>query len=794
MNVSYNWLRAIAPAIEGPPEQLAERLGMLGAPADEVSPRGQGLRDVVVARVDDVRPHPNADRLRLCTVDAGGGETLQVVCGAPNVVAGGVYPFAPIGAVLPGGMEIRRAKIRGEYSQGMLCSASELGLGRDHAGLLTLAGEWQPGAALVDGVEVEDTVLTLDITPNRPDLLSHVGVARELAPGGAADILLPSISGSPVSVEYGSGGTAALGVPISIQDPADCPRYIGAVMEGIQVGPSPEWLAMRLRSVGVRPINNVVDATNYVLQELGQPLHAFDLDRLEGPEIRVRRAAAGEVLRTLDGIERPLTPEMLVIADRTRPVALAGVMGGEESEVSESTTRILIECAVFDRRRVRTGARAAGLSTEASHRYERGIDPEMQRSAVERVIDLILATAGGRLVQPVSDVHPEPHRRVTISVRVERVRQILGIDLDAGQLIGLLNPLGFGARNSDDGSIQVEVPGYRPDVLEEIDVIEEIARRHGYDHIPSELRGFRPGAVPADPLDDSTQIVHEVFSRWGFLEARSVSFAPAAEARVPILNPLSAEESHLRENLISALVRRLEHNWAHGVRSVRLYEIGSVFRPDPSGRPAEEVRMGAIFTGPRHPPHWSERVEPFDLWDLKGLVADLVRYIPDATVQAASEPVPDELDMRESFVVRSSEGQVVGWAGRVAKAVMDAPAWSEPVWAVEIGLELLRPAGPRLYSPIPTLPPVERDVALLVPAGVTAEGVEATIRREGGEDLESLSPFDLYQGEGIPSGSRSIAWRLRFRRQDRTLTDAEIDERMDRVVRVLQEELGVQRR
>ncbi len=791
MNVSYNWLRSIAPTIEEDPARLAERLGMLGAPVDEISVRGEGLRDVVVARVEEVRPHPNADRLRLCTVNAG-GDRLQVVCGAPNVVAGRFYPFAPIGAILPGGIEIRKAKIRGEYSEGMLCSAAELGLGRDHSGLLTLNGEWQPGAPFVESVEVEDTVLTLDITPNRPDLLSHVGVARELAPGGESDLRLVPVSGRPLELRYSSGDQPALGVGISIEDPADCPRYIGAIIEGISVGPSPEWLAMRLRAVDVRPINNVVDATNYVLQELGQPLHAFDLDRLDGPEIRVRRAAEGEVLRTLDGVERRLSPGMLVIADRSRPVALAGVMGGEDSEVTDSTRRILIECAVFDRKRVRATAKAVGLSTEASHRYERGIDPEQQRRAVERVIDLILATAGGSVAEPISDIHPRPHTRPIVPVRLPRVRQVLGIDFTPARIVDVLRPIGFASAGSN-GVVQVEVPGYRPDVVEEIDVIEEIARRHGYDDIPSELRGFRPGVVPGDPLETSMRIAHDVFIRWGFLEARSLSFAPAADTRVAILNPLSAEESHLRENLLSVLIRRLHHNWAHGVRSIRLYEAGSVFNSTRAERPLEEVRVAAIFTGPRRPPHWSEKVEPYDVWDLKGLLADLARQIPGAGVVSTDE-VPDHLDSGASFAIRTSDGTVVGYGGRVAKQAMDPPAWADPVWALELELAQIRPAGERLYQPIPTLPPVERDIALLVPSGVTAERVESLIRREGGEDLESMSVFDVYQGEGIAHGARSIAWRLRFRRADRTLTDSEVDERLGRVVRALREELGVQRR
>jgi phenylalanyl-tRNA synthetase beta chain len=795
MNISYRWLLSIAPTIEGTPREIADRLGLLGAPVDELSLRGERLGDILIGRVEAVRSHPNADRLRLCMV-AAGGELLQVVCGAPNVVAGGTYPFAPVGAVLPGGMEIRKAKIRGETSEGMLCSASELGLGRDHSGIMALAGEWEPGSHLVDSLlELQDALLVLDVTPNRPDLLSHLGVARELAPGGEGDIRFAAFADRAPELEYLDAEREAAGerVRIGIEDPTDCPRYIGVVVEHIRVGPSPEWLAARLRSVGLRPINNVVDATNYVLHELGQPLHAFDLDRVEGPEIKVRRAVSGETLRTLDGVDRELAPSMLVIADGSRPVALAGVMGGQETEVTAATTRILIECAVFDPKRVRAGARALGLSTEASQRYERGVDPEGQRRAVERVIDLILATAGGSVVQPALDVHPRPHRRPIVALRGERVRQVLGIDARPEEISALLKPIGFGVRG-DGPTLEVEVPPFRPDVTREIDVIEEIARRRGYDSFDSELRGFRPGVVPLDPLEEQRRAVHALFGRWGFLEARTAAFASAADGRVPLLNPLSAEESHLRDDLISGLLRLVEHNWAHGVRSVRLYETGSVFQAGERELPDESVRLAATFTGPRRPPHWKDAGDPYDVWDLKGLIGDLVDQFGGSLSEPAGETGFPQLDPAESFTILSPDGRVVGAGGRVLPSAIDAPAWADPVWAIEVPLQPAGRAGDTVFRDLPAFPSVERDIALLVPGPIVAAQVETVIARNVGPELESMRPFDVYEGENIGAGNRSIAWRLRYRHPERTLTDAEVDASIDRVVRALQEELGVQRR
>jgi phenylalanyl-tRNA synthetase beta chain len=792
MNVSYRWLLELAPTIQESPEGVAERLGMLGAPVDELAALGAGIGDILIARVEEVRPHPNADRLRLCTVDAGNG-AIQVVCGAPNVVAGRHYPFAPVGSALPGIGTIRRAKIRGEVSEGMLCSPRELGLGRDHAGLLTLSDEWRPGASFLESLQLDDTRLVLDVTANRPDLLSHLGVARELAPGGAADVRLTPFSSAEAPLEVVSGGAevASEAIRVTIEDPSDCPRYLAAVVEGVRVAPSPDWLAARLRAVGVRPINNVVDATNYVLYELGQPLHAFDLDLLRGAEIRVRRAVAGESIKTLDGVTRLLDANAILIADRDRGIALAGIMGGEETEVSESTTRLLLECALFDPKLVRKTARALGLSTDASHRFERGVDVEEQVRAMRRVVDLIGEVSGGRLVGAILDAHPAPAQRTRIDLRPNRVKQVLGVEIGPNRVRELLAPIGFSI-GDPDGAVEVVTPPYRPDVTREIDVIEEIARRFGYDNFDARLSYFRPGTVPGDPLRVAERAVHQLFDRWGFREARTAAFAPSAPERVPLLNPLSSEESHLRNDLVTGLLRRIEHNWAHGVRSVRLYEIGSVFSPGPGTVPIEEVHLAAAFTGPRRPPHWSEPTAQWDEWDLKGLLqelGDLLSAQPSVATETSRFPFG-----AETFDLTTDDGQVLGRAGNVRAGVLDAPAWAEPVYAVEVRLRPRPDSGPVTYRPLPVFPVVERDLALLLPAGVDAALVETAIRRVGGELLEGVWPFDLYEGQGIPEDTRSIAWRLRFRHAERTLTDAEVESIVASIVRALEEEAGVHRR
>jgi phenylalanyl-tRNA synthetase beta chain len=787
MNISYRWLQSIAPGLQGTPHELAERLAMLGAPVDEVVDLGAEIGDVVIARVEDVRQHPNADRLRICTVNAGRGDTLQVVCGAPNVEAGGVYPFAPIGATLPGGMEIKKAKLRGEESQGMLCSARELGLGRDHGGLMALHGDFDPGTNFRQALGLDDWRLVVDVTPNRGELLSHLGVARELAPRGEDGLELgkfPNDRGHACPVKPGKREADAPGIEVAIEDEEGCTRYMGAVVHGVRVGPSPEWLATRLRAVGLRPINNVVDATNYVLYELGQPIHAFDLRLLRGGRILVRRANAGETLATLDGVERALLETDVVIADGEGAVALAGVMGGQNSEVSEATTDLFIEVALFDARRVRKTARRLGLNTDASHRFERGVDPEGQPTALHRVIELILAVAGGQAAGAV-DLVPHRFERRAIGLREERAEKVLGISLTPNEIRDLLEPIGFEV-NTRPKPIRVLVPGFRPDVTGEIDVVEEIARRRGYGSFPEQLLPFRPTAVPEHPVIAVERRMRALFVRWGFLESVAGGFAPESAGSVPLLNPLSAEEGFLRGTLAPGLLRRVEHNLARGVRDVRLFELGTAFFPaHDGGLPREEQRVAAAFTGASRPPHWSGPAPDYDVWDLKGLMEELAAEYPGGRVEA----------VEGRFVLLAANGMEVGSGRLAAEGEVDAPAWAGPVLIVEAVL----PAGSAgrrevLYQPIPVHPGSERDLALLLPAGASAADVDGTIREAAGALLEGVFPFDLYEGKGIPEGTRSVAFRLRFRAPERTLTDAEVDGAVGLVLRSLEERHGIRRR
>ena len=819
MIVSRRWLEALL----GQPldaRDAAERLTLHAAPVDAVVPLHQELGDVLIARVLEVKKHPDADRLSLCLVDAGGGaQPVEVVCGAPNVQAGKIYPYAPVGAVLPGGLKLERKKIRGVESNGMLLSAKELGLGADHSGILELDTAAPPGARFIDAVGIGDHQIVIDVPANRPDLLCHKGVARELGASLGAPVKLPSIPGArersaPPAAEGGvpAGRSRAArpsgaagpsgrvtsgvvdGVEVRLEDAEGAPRYMIAVIRGVKVAPSPAWLVERLTAVGQRPINNVVDATNYILFELNQPLHAFDLARLRGPAVVVRRARPGEKIVTLDGVTRTLTADMTAICDAERPTIIAGVMGSAESEVSADTRDLVLECAYFQPTRIRRTRRALGLSSESSYRFERGIDMLAMPDAVRRAIELIRAVAGGEQREPVLDLWPEPQQERTIFLRPERVTQLLGTVIERVEVERLLSSVGFFVAPKD-ARLAVQIPGWRPDVTREVDLIEEVARLKGYDAFPDDLRPYRPGTVPDAPEERARARVRERLVRAGLLEARTIPLGPPdGPEAVPIRNPLSADEAHLRRRLLPGLIRRVEFNWANRNRDVRLFEVGTVFRATSGERgarsgsvPEEWTSVAGVLTGARRPPHWSEgaKVPDMDIWDLKYHFELAVSVAaPACEVRPATGGAPGW------EAVQPGSGEVVGWSGPLEA---DVPAWAAPLYGFEVrlsGLERL----PVAYRPLPVQPPVERDLALVLPPDVTAESVGGVLRRAMAPLLERLQVFDEYRGPGIPPGYRSVAWHCTFRDPVRTLREADVDALQKRALAALEDELGVRRR
>jgi phenylalanyl-tRNA synthetase beta chain len=793
MNVSLRWLEEfLRRPLE--PGDVSARLAMLGAPVDGVEPLHTDLGEIVIGLVEEVRPHPNADRLRVTTVNDGSERRLNVVCGAPNVTAGAKYPFARVGATVPHGkdgtpMRLQKAKLRGEVSEGMLCSARELGLGQEHDGILELATDAPPGTPLLDAVPLADYRLVVDVTPNRPDLLGHKGVARELAASFDIPFRLPRIPGAervdvPPERRAETAGETG-GLQVTIQDVAGCRRFHAAVIRGARVGPSPEWLRRRLESVGQRSINNVVDATNYVMFELNQPMHAYDLALLRGGRLEVRRARDGERLVTLDGVDRALTPEMIAIADGETVVGLAGIMGGAGTEVSEATRDIVLEAAWWDPARTRRTRRALNLSTDASQRFERGVDLWGGDAAMRRCIEVVLATAGGELVEAPLDLWPAPSHPPRIFLRPARLAQVLGVELGWPDIERHLVAVGATVVSKpEDGRIAVDVPGWRPDLQREIDLIEEVARLHGYDNFPADLRPFRVGRLPDAPGEAVASTIRRALAADGFYEVVSLPMGPeAGPDGLRLLNPLAADAAWLRGRLLPGLVRLVEANWANHVADVRLFELGTTFGDAGAGRrPTEERRVAAVLTGRREPAHWSGTGEArFDIGDLKGRLETAVALaVPEAEVQVEGE----------GWIVRDRAGRVLGEGGPLAA---DAPPWAAPLFGFELLVDPA-PRRPAPFAPLPTTPSSERVLALLLPQGVRARQVADVLQRTGGALLERVEVESDYRGAELPAGTRSVAFRLAFRAPDRTLRDAEVDEAEARLLAGLGAELGIRRR
>lgn len=792
MNLSRRWLEALL----GRPLDAAQVERLLTAhccPVEGIEPIHGDLGEVLIARVLEVKAHPNADRLRLCLVDAGGSDgPLEVVCGASNVEAGKRYPFAPVGATLPGGVKLERRKIRGIASNGMLCSARELGLGQDQDGILELQTEAAPGTRFLEAVPVGDDRILLEVYANRPDLLCHKGVARELAAVLGGTVKLPAFPGAPIEpsayppIRRSAQSGVVDGVEIRLEDPEGAPRYMIAVIRGVRVGPSPAWLADRLVAIGQRAINNVVDATNYVLFELNQPLHAFDLVRLRGPAVVVRRAQRNEKIVTLDGVQRTLTPDMTAICDAERPTIVAGVMGSAESEVAETTTDLVLECAYFQPTRIRRTRRGLGLSSESSYRFERGIDMLGMPDALRRAIELIVAVAGGTVREAPLDLWPEPQQPRSVFLRPERAERLLGVPVPRPELERLLTSVGFVVAPKD-GRFAVQVPGWRPDVTAEVDLIEEIARLKGYDAFPDELRPYRPGTVPDAPSQRVVSRLREQLARAGFLEARISPLGPAESgAAVALQNPLSAAEGYLRAHLLPGLVRRVEYNWSVRERDIRLFEVGTVFR---SGVPPEErLALAGVLTGSRRPPHWADggdvKQPDMDIWDLK-------YHFELAVLDAApgARVIPGTgADLWQA--VAGLDGRQIGRAARLAA---DAPRWAGGLFGFEVEVDVAAERAVH-FAPLPAQPPTLRDLSLVLPGGVTAEQVEALLRRAGGPLLERLTVLDEYRGPNFPAGARGVTWRCVFRDPSRTLRDSEVDDLVRRALALLEGELGVRRR
>ncbi|MBI2941560.1 MAG: phenylalanine--tRNA ligase subunit beta [Chloroflexi bacterium] len=839
MRVSLKWLADYV-SWELPPEELARRMTMAGVEVGTISRYGDAWQNVYVGQIVELTRHPNADRLLLATVDYG-GQTLTVVTGAPNLRVGQKVPLALAGARLrdasaetPREVVLKPTKIRGIVSEGMVCSARELGLGEDHEGILILDPEARPGVPLRD--ELGDVVFDLEVTPNRSDCLSMLGVAREVAALTDGAVRVPA-----VDLEGGPNDVRDL-VRIEIEDPRLCARYSATVIQGVQVRQSPKWLRDRLAAAGMRPINNVVDVTNYVMLEWGQPLHAFDYDTLRRRTIIVRRAGLHERLTTLDGVERDLTPEMLVIADAERPVALAGVMGGLDTEVTSETTTVLLESANFNPTSIRRTARALRLGSEASRRFERGMPAAHTAPAAWRATDLIRQLAGGTVARGVADNYPAPQPVVDILLARSEIRRLLGVDFAPAEVTRMLAGLGFSVRPEGD-AFHVTVPPARLDVTSPADLCEELARIAGYDTLPTSLpSGEIPEPTPNEPWDWASAlrstlvglgfdevIAYTLTSRErlgrllavdattagaeSFMAAAGRESLPAdplvatvAERFIPLhvepvrlINPLSADGEVLRTTAFVSLLELLRDNLRHFDRDVHLFEIGRIYLPRPNDLPEERMVLTAVMGAFRSGRRLGARDEN-GFFDVKG-VAEAV-LVPLGLRELEYRPVRHPIFQpgRTAVVLRAGEGaepeRVIGVLGEVAEPVR--AAFDVDQRAYLLGLDLQRLWGVatrhRTYWPLPRFPAVGQDVAAILDASITADEVAAVIRRAGQPLLKEIELFDVYQGDPVPAGKRSLAYHLVYQTPERTLTDREVAEVHRRIEQALIGELGAQLR
>jgi phenylalanyl-tRNA synthetase beta chain len=805
MIISHSWLRAFVPHDKTATE-IGELLNDHTVTLDGIESLRKDLAPIVVGYVVECAKHPDSDHLSITKVDDGNGTLLDVVCGAPNVQAGVKYPFARSGTTMPDGLKIEKRKIRGQTSNGMLCSARELKLGVEHDGILPLTTDAAPGTPILDVLgDVGDVQLNLDVLPNRPDLLSHMGMAREVAALTGVPAQLPNELPAPSPVERSAGATEANadGVTVRIDDLANCPRYIGIVIRDVRVGPSPDWLRERLESVGSRSINNVVDATNYALLGLGQPMHAFDLAKLRGNCVVVGAEATATTLTTLDGVSRPVAAGTTTIRDGEGPTAFAGVMGGRDSEVTDETRDILLEAAVFDPRFVRRVRRTLGLSTDASYRFERGVDAGSLEQYARVTAALIRAIAGGRVTALIDVGAPAAQWRPEVRLRASRLALLLGDDVEDREIERWLAAIGCDVMREGADRIVALPPSWRHDLTIEADLIEEIVRLRGFDLVSDELRPFRPGTVPDHPLHTTELRVRSLLVGRGLYETRPMPFTKDSTSGARVQNPLAEDEPYLRASILDTLARRAEYNLNRMEGDVRLFEVGHVFLPSDGRLPREEVRVGALLMGRRRPVHFTEPQPPaFDAWDVKALAAETA---------AAAFP-------GQQIAMSASDGAWL-WrvtvngtdVGGVQRVALDQPVWASDAFGLELTLGVMpsddvaphgahahAAAPPRtaaaphvIYTPIPVMPAAGFDLALVLPAGVTAAAVDALLRRDSGELLESIQVFDEYRGDRLPAGMRSVAWRLQFRHPERTLRDKELDGRRSRLVSALQRELGV---
>ncbi|MCI5147970.1 MAG: phenylalanine--tRNA ligase subunit beta [Candidatus Electrothrix sp. MAN1_4] len=813
MKFTLSWLGTYISLDGLTPEQLAERLTMLGLEVDAVEYLYVGLDAIQTAKVLSVAKHPNADRLSLCEVEIG-DETVPIVCGASNVRPGLITAIARPGVTLPGGMKIKKAKVRGEVSLGMLCSWRELGIGEEHAGIIELDSTLTSGQSLAEVLELSDTMIEIDLTPNRPDCASVIGIAREVAGFTEQKVnspisFLPELGDSDSTSEF----------TVKISESELCPRYAARKLTNVTIKPSPWWLQRQLLAVGMRPINNIVDITNFVMLEYGQPLHAFDFQQLAGKTIEVRCPKENEAsFTTLDNTERKIDPEMLMICDAEKPVAVAGVMGGLHSEVTEKTTEILLESACFDPISVRRTARNLNLSTEASFRFERGVNPDGVTEAMERAVQLICELADAQAGDGV-DLYPGKKDVLQLDLRVDRVNTLLGIELTGQEIATYLRGIDFTVDNEEIPVLTVTVPAFRVDIEREVDLVEELARLVGYDEIPTARPDIAMDYPQKDAMRQLRQEAASVFTGAGFYEAINYSFVSekhgdmlalgADDIRrnyVRLLNPLTEEQAVMRTMLLPGILENIRRNINFQQADIRLFEIGKVFTQQGEiEQPNERYQLCAVVSGSRYPAssplYFSE--EQADIYDMKGAVQHLLQTLRlkgtsgEIQFQVLEErgdgsvrPCP-YADAVLSLRIMDGEEQL-GLLGKLSKKAAQAFSIKQDVYFVELELDavLELPKKEKIFTPLSRYPSVKRDIALLVPESVGAGELLQEIRSHKKQQVVYADIFDVYSGKPIEKGMKSVALTVTYQSDEKTLDDTTVDGFHKKIVNALMSRFG----
>ncbi|MGZ0086657.1 phenylalanine--tRNA ligase subunit beta [Caldibacillus thermoamylovorans] len=799
MLVSYRWLSEYVDLTGITAKELAERITKSGIEVERVEALDRGMKGVVIGHVLECEPHPNADKLRKCLVDLGEGEPVQIICGAPNVAKGQNVAVAKVGAVLPGHFKIKRAKLRGEESNGMICSLQELGVEtkvvpKEYAdGIFVFPSDAPVGADALEWLGLHDEVLELSLTPNRADCLSMIGVAYEVAAILGRAVKLPEAAvkeNNEMIHDY---------ISVRVEAPEDNPLYAGRIVKNVWIGPSPLWMQARLMAAGIRPHNNVVDITNYILLEYGQPLHAFDYDRLGSREIVVRRANEGETIVTLDDVERKLTDNHLVITNGREPVALAGVMGGANSEVRDDTKTVFIEAAYFASPVIRQAVKDHGLRSEASTRFEKGIDPARTKEALERAAALMAEYAGGEVVGGIVEASTWKEEPVVVTVTLERINGVLGTAMSKEEVAAILANLQF-PFTEDNGTFTVHVPSRRRDIAIEEDIIEEVARLYGYDHLPATLpvAEAKPGGLT--PYQAKRRRVRRYLEGAGLFQAitysltspdKAARFALETAEPIRLALPMSEERSVLRQSLIPHLLEAVSYNRARQVENVALYEIGSVYLSRGENvQPAENERLAGVITGLWHAHLWQGEKKAADFYVAKGVLDGLFDLL------GLSDRISYRPAKRADFHPgRTAEialdGTVIGFVGQLHPAVQKEYDLKE-TYVFELALaELLNAESEAVrYEPIPRFPSVVRDIALVVDDNIEAGALKQAIEEAGKPLLKDVSLFDVYQGDRLPAGKKSLAFSLRYYDPERTLTDEEVTTVHERVLAAVEKQFG----